>query len=152
MIAYGTDVDKPPAAPRNLSARARRLWRDVLQRYSLRVDELVLLEQAWRTLDDLDRVSDELRGAELVVPGSMKQPTAHPLLLEARGLRTVFAAHLRQLGLPDVDGTVGAAQPTQQATAARARWDKVAAERTASIIADADRAAADVARMTGGRA
>lgn len=112
--------------PEGLGVAGRRLWREVVAGYELRPDELVLLERAARTLDDVRRLEDALDGAPLTVPGSMGQTRANPLLVELRGMRALLAALLKQLALPDLGAGAQSDEmtPTRKARkAARARWD-----------------------------
>ncbi len=116
---------KAPPAPNALGPRGRKLWRAIVAQYELRLDELVVLEEACRTLDDVERLRSALVGADLLVLGSAGQQRAHPLLTELRQSRSLLAAHFRQLGLPDMD-TAGTAMVRPKSTphqrAARARW------------------------------
>lgn len=127
-----TSVNKPPQTPKGLSPRGRKLWRDTLTRYELRVDEVALLHESCRVLGQIDFLAMQLDGAQLIVKGSMGQPAPHPLLAELRGCRALFAQLVRQLKLPDDDGEDEPAEQSPQSRraqhAARARW---AQERTA---------------------
>lgn len=69
--------------------------------FDLRVDELVLLEDAARTLDLIERMQAVIDEAPLTVPGSREQVTTHPLLLEVRQHRMLLARLLGQLKLPE---------------------------------------------------
>jgi len=116
---------KIPPAPNALGARGRKLWRAIATRYELRLDELILLESAARTLDDVERLREALVGADLTVRGSAGQPAANPLLAELRQSRSLLAQHFRQLSLPDLDGTgteVSKPKSTAHQRAARVRW------------------------------
>jgi hypothetical protein len=113
-----------PSTPPGLGTSAARLWRSVTAKYELRFDEARLLEEACRELDLVERLDVELRGAGLVVPGSMGQDRPNPLLSEVRAHRLVLARLLAQVGLCDeVDAEVADRLPQVQARrAARARW------------------------------
>lgn len=118
-----------PRTPRGLAAGGARLWRDVVAVYELRPDEVVLLEKAARTVDDLAGLEAAMDGEPLTTVGSAGQLRAHPLLAELRGMRLVLSSLVRQLGLPDaVSGTRAAEQATSRSSnaraAARARWDR----------------------------
>jgi len=113
---------KAPPAPTALGARGRKLWRAITAQYELRLDELVLLEEACRTLDDVERLRLALVGADLLVLGSAGQQRAHPLLGELRASRALLAQHFRQLGLPDLDAEVAKPKSAPHQRAARARW------------------------------
>lgn len=114
---------KIPPAPAALGPRGRKLWRLITSTYELRLDEVVLLEETCRVLDDAERLRLALVGADLLVPGSAGQLRAHPLLTELRQSRALLAQHFRQLGLPDMDAATGA-KPKSAAhqRAARTRW------------------------------
>ncbi|WP_151524140.1 hypothetical protein [Serinicoccus kebangsaanensis] len=133
-----TDPEQPPPPPPTLAGKPRALdlWQAVTSRYALRADELVVLEQACRMLAVCDHLAEALAGQPLVVEGSMKQPAPHPLLPELRAHRSQLAALLRQLHLPDElapagedGGNEGASVSELARKAARARWDKHAAQK-----------------------
>jgi hypothetical protein len=134
--ALGTDPRNPPAALDDYEDKGAHLWHAVLSRYSLRVDELVVLEQACRCVDDIERLRLALKDADLTVLGSMKQTVANPLLSEIRGLRTTLASLIKQLGLPDELATSGASKSPQHQRAAHSRW----ARRDAAVAAQHARA------------
>lgn len=120
------EATKLPARrrPAKLKTAGRRLWDDVTSSYSLRPDEVAVLEQACRELDLVGQLERELDGADLLVPGSRGQQIAHPLLGEVRQHRTTLRQLLRQLKLPDGDGGGGdgGQRSTQAREAAYARW------------------------------
>jgi phage terminase small subunit len=89
-----------PRAPSGLGKRGRKLWRDVVSDFTFRPDELASLESACRLWDELDRISEALRGASLVVVGQRGAVRAHPLLAEARNHRATMNRILVSLGLP----------------------------------------------------
>lgn len=115
--------------PRGLAATGSRLWRDVVAIYDLRTDELLLLDKAARTADDLARLEQALAGEPLTTVGSAGQLRAHPLLAELRGMRLVLGSLLRQLALPDPNAEQDAPRRAAERSdlamrAARARWDR----------------------------
>jgi len=114
---------KIPPAPVGLGPRGRKLWRAITSTYELRLDEVVLLAETCRVLDDAERLRLALVGADLLVLASAGQYRAHPLLTELRQSRALLAQHFRQLGLPDMDAATGA-KPKSSAhqQAARTRW------------------------------
>lgn len=118
-------VSRKPAAPADLEKRGRAFWREVLKIYELNVDEMQLLAEACRTLDDCDRLREVIEADGHMVRGSTGQSRLHPAIGELRQTRTALAKFLAQLGLPDVDG--GASLPTPESRraskAATARWD-----------------------------
>jgi hypothetical protein len=108
---------KPPAPP-DLSADGRKLWRDLVAVYDLRPDELPLLAEMARTLDDLEVMRAALRESGPVVEGSKGQPRRSPLLTEIRGSRLVLARLAGQLGLPDEAVAGGAPAAARSGTPA----------------------------------
>lgn len=117
----------PARGPAGLGAAGRAFWRKVVADYELDHDGVALLEQACRTLDELDRLQVAVAGADLLVEGSAGQPRPHPLLGELRAHRLALGKLLTQLALPDEEDTPPLTATQQRAQkAARDRW---AAER-----------------------
>lgn len=109
--------------PKGIGAAGKALWDDVTGSYELRADEKRVLEDACRERDLIKRLEDALAGAELVVRGSMGQDVINPLVSELRQHRATCAALLRQLKLPDSDGSdQGGALSAKNRAAAQARW------------------------------
>jgi hypothetical protein len=92
--------------PRGLKSPGRKVWRQVLSAYKLRPDELVLLENACKTVDIIADLEAAMAGEPLVTKGSMGQTREHPLLSEARQQRAYLGRTLAQLSLPDLDAPV----------------------------------------------
>lgn len=117
---------RKPSAPPDLATVGRKLWRDVVAIYDLRADELPLLAEMARTVDDLATMRAAVLEAGPVVTGSKGQPRPNPLLTEIRGSRLVLARLAGQLGLPDQPGEPGTTSQTpavrRASKAARARW------------------------------
>ncbi|MFC7330809.1 MULTISPECIES: hypothetical protein [Nocardiopsidaceae] len=116
-----------PEPPANLSAAGLALWSSIVPTYELRADEVRLLHDACRQADIVQRLEDELADSPLIVKGSQGQLVASPLVSEVRQHRTVLAALLKALKLPDTPaGTKQkSARTSEQArAAARARWGK----------------------------
>lgn len=109
-------------APSNLGAQARKLWKGVTDVYELRSDELRILEDACREVDLIERLEDGLRGADLIVPGSMKQPTANPLIQEVRQHRATLKSLLGALKLPEDEARPASDRSASARKAAEARW------------------------------
>jgi hypothetical protein len=109
--------------PKGLDPRGRRLWKQVTSAYKLRLDELILLESACKTLDLIVHLEAAMAGQPLTTKGSMGQEREHPLLSEARMQRVYLNRTLAQLSLPDlVDGVLG--PRNQHRDAAQSRWAK----------------------------
>lgn len=106
------------AAPPGLKKRGRRLWKQVLAAYELRLDERILLESACKTVDLLDDLEAAMASQPLITKGSMGQERENPLLSEARQQRAQLNRTLAQLKLPDEKG----AAVNQQRAAGHARW------------------------------
>lgn len=109
-----------PEPPESLDTSGARLWRDVVAKYDLRVDELAVLEAACKTADMISTLDDAWAalGKPFVTSGSMGQDVIHPLIGERRQQQSALAALFRQLKLPD-EGGAGA---NQQRGAAQSRW------------------------------
>lgn len=113
--------------PAKLAAKGRGLWRQIVDGYDLRPDEVRVLEDACREADLIERLEEQLRGADLMVRGSQGQLVASPLVSELRQHRATLTQMLKALKLPDTDSQARqkAELDSQQArAAARARWDR----------------------------
>lgn len=117
-------ASKGPSAPADLAERGKRFWRQVWKEYDLNVDEVELLAEACRTLDECDRLRQRVATDGDTVPGSTGQLRLHPALVELRLARAGLGKLLAQLGLPDLetgDAPQTAAQRRSSA-ASQARW------------------------------
>lgn len=108
------------SAPKGLKSRGRRFWKQVVSTYKLRLDELVLLEFACKTMDLLADLEAAMADQPLTTKGSMGQEREHPLLSEARQQRIYLNRTLAQLSLPD-EGEE-ASRANQHRAAAQSRW------------------------------
>lgn len=119
-------TDGHPPRPSGLGTAGGRLWKAMCADFEFRVDELVVLEAACRTVDALARIDAALVDAPLTVPGSMGQLREHPLLAEARQQRQGLARLLKQLDIPDEGSGMGAARAAARSSRGRhlasARW------------------------------
>lgn len=113
-----------PDPPEGLGSKALVVWSEVSDAYDLRVDELRVLEDACREIDLIERLEAELRGAELIVVGSMGQPVANPLVQELRQHRGVLARLLGWLKLPDEEAPAKGNASASARQAAMARWGR----------------------------
>jgi hypothetical protein len=95
---------KTPPAPKGLGATGRRLWRAILADYQLEVHELLVLTEACRVVDRLDRLATEAEGAELTVENSRGDVVANPVFCEARQQEITLIRLIASLRLP-VDET-----------------------------------------------
>lgn len=110
--------------PSGLKAPGKRLWASVADMYVLTASELAMLEQAARTVDEVDRLERAVRQlSDLTVRGSTGQPKAHPLLEEVRRHRVLLERLTSALCLPDESEEVGL-RPGQKhgRRAINARW------------------------------
>lgn len=116
------DRRKAPA-PKNLGTAGLALWQKVTGQWTLRPDELRVLEDACREATLVDRIETELSDDDLIVRGSQGQPVINPLVSEVRQHRATLSALLRQLKLPDEDAPAeGESRSSQARDAAKSRW------------------------------
>lgn len=113
-----------PKTPVGLGAKAKRVWTEITEAYDLRIDELRVLEDACREIDLIERLESELKGADLVVSGSMGQPVASPLVQELRQHRSVLARLLGWLKLAEVEDPAASSPSASARQAAMARWGR----------------------------
>lgn len=113
-----------PKPPASLVAAGAKLWRDVVAKYDLRVDEYAVLEAACKTADMIATLDTEWAnlGKPFMTHGSMGQDVIHPLIGERRTQQAALAALFRQLKLPDEAS--GAGQTNQNRSAGQSRWAK----------------------------
>ncbi len=95
-----TESNKAPAVPKGLQASGRRLWRSVAADYDLDVHEQLLLLQACRCVDRLDRLAEEAASAEVTVINARGDQVPHPALTESRQQSVTLARLLASLRLP----------------------------------------------------
>lgn len=95
----------PPEPPTELEAAGLELWERVNTTFDF-TDEpgkLAVLEQACRTVDQIEQLEKARRGAELTTRGSMGQQVIHPFIMELRQQRGTLNTLMKSLGLPDSD-------------------------------------------------
>lgn len=121
-----------PKAPTGLRKGGKELWTSIhAKHYTLRPDELRILEDACHQADLIDELNRELRkqlrAGNFTVAGSMGQQVSNPLISEIRQHRATLTQMLAKLKLPDLpvkqnndagDGHRG----EQQRNAANSRW------------------------------
>lgn len=114
-------------APKVLEVTGRKFWRDVTGKYTLRADELRLLENACRQLDILALVTKKWddAGRPLTSTGSMGQLVEHPNLATMDRAQKSYLMFVKQLALPD-EADEGdekpAGGPNQHRSAAQSKW------------------------------
>lgn len=110
-------------APRGLGASGKRIWGQITETYTLRPDELSILEDACREADLIDRLEEALTGAPLMESGSMGQKVASPLVSEIRQHRNTKRQLLTSLRLPEEPGGSAAEERSEMARALNViRW------------------------------
>jgi hypothetical protein len=109
--------------PSGLGQAGGLLWADISSKYSLRADELRVLEDAAREADLIATLDAGMAGQDLLVRGSQGQQVINPLISELRQHRGTLASLLRQLKLPD-ESVSAEARSTAARAAANARWSR----------------------------
>ena len=119
-------------APQGLSARSRRLWREVTSESELSSDALMVFEAVLRTWDDL--ANFEKVAAEVVAAGEMFHETStglvkpHPVFEEIRRHRALLErqAAALDLSLPDdeLSSRRRSTASNRARKAAQARWNR----------------------------
>lgn len=109
---------KTLGVPEGLDDSGSKMWSDVTGKYTLRADELVVLEAACRAADRIVIMRAELDG-DVVTTGSMGQIVVHPLIPAILSHEAQVASLLAKLKLPD---EAGGEQVSQQRAAAQSRW------------------------------
>ncbi len=125
-----TAADLP--TPDDLGARGRAMWEQTTEGLEWRPDEVALLHEFCRTIDEVDALRAAIREGGLTVVGSKGQPRPNPLLASLHASRALLIRLAQQLALPDPDEEVGRSHTSRQAQrAAQARWrSHVKSERT----------------------
>jgi hypothetical protein len=110
--------------PSGLRTAGKRLWAAVVESFVLNPAEVAMLEQACRTVDELDRLERAVRSLpELTATGSTGQLKPHPLLGEVRAHRQLLERITTALSLPDEGEDVGLRPGQRHARrAVNARW------------------------------
>jgi hypothetical protein len=86
--------------PAGLSVSGLRLWESVARDYELDVHEELLLLQACRTADRLDRLEVEAADGPVTVANHRGDSVAHPAMIESRQQSITLARLLAALRLP----------------------------------------------------
>jgi phage terminase small subunit len=115
--------DADPPAPADLSERGAAVWRETVEGLEFRADEVALLHEFCRTLDEVDALREAIREGGLTVAGSKGQPRPNPLLASLHASRALLIRLAQQLALPDLDEEQGQSQTFKRAQhAAQTRW------------------------------
>lgn len=124
----------PPSAPEGLGARGGAFWGWAVDAFDFDRQELELLAEACRQMDELEALAAAIAEHGPMVGGSQGQPRVNPALAEARNGRAALRRMLAALDLPEVpaDGATGASaaaearaaeeRSSRARAAAEARW------------------------------
>ncbi|MGH4020340.1 MAG: hypothetical protein ACRDT0_14120 [Pseudonocardiaceae bacterium] len=93
-----------PHCPPGAGAAGKRLWRATVADYELPEHELLILKEAVRTADLLERLEEAISTGELTVTNRFGEIVSHPAIVEARQQRQRLASLLASLRLPDDEG------------------------------------------------
>ena len=106
-----TDAAQTPSrAPQR---RSEQLRAELVDAFELGTHELVVLDEACRTLDTCDALADVIDAEGLLVAGNGGVPKMHPAVVELRHQRTTLARLLVALRVP-TDEQVGDGGRTQR--------------------------------------
>jgi hypothetical protein len=89
-----------PKVPSGLAAAGSKLWADLTREFEFDPHEILLLREACRTVDRLDRLHEEALTASVVVENHKGDRVANPAMVEARQQAQRFAQLLASLRLP----------------------------------------------------
>jgi len=88
------------APPKGLQAPGRRLWASVLADYDLETHEELLLVEACRCVDRLDRLAVEAAAGPVTVTNFRGDRVAHPAIVESRQQAVTLSRLVASLRLP----------------------------------------------------
>lgn len=102
MTSLSVAAGQSPAAvtPRELGESGARLWESVVEHYDLDVHEQLLLLQACRAADLLDRLASEAARGRLTVRNAKGEEVTNPVITEHRQQSLVLARLLASLRMP----------------------------------------------------
>lgn len=103
-----------PKAPQGLSTSGKRLWKSILVEYDLETHEELLLKEACRAADRLDKLAIEANSSPTTVINSKGDQIAHPALSEARQQALVLSRLLASLRLPTGEEASSTARPQRR--------------------------------------
>lgn len=100
-----TEPRRVPRAPNGLGRRGAALWRDLHGAFDFTGEphRAVMVEDACREADLVDRLQKAVDTNSLRVKGSQDQPVAAPELSELRLHRKALVDMLRVLAIPDAE-------------------------------------------------
>lgn len=115
-------------APDGLGPAAKTMWGDITRDFDLRADELVILEQACRTLDLVERLERAITdpNSHITAKGSKGQTIVNPLTQEIRQQRACLKTLLAGLGLNNAGDTGEGSRSANARSLAMARWGTAA--------------------------
>ncbi len=96
---------KAPASPAGLASAGRKLWQSVTQEFDLEEYEKLLLLQACRCADHLDRLAEEAAAGSVTVTNHRGDEVANPAMIEGRQQSLTLARLLASLRLPSGEET-----------------------------------------------
>lgn len=113
-----------PTPPDGLDLAGQQLWKRIVDKYDLRPDELVTLEDICAATDLIQTLESEWRtnGKPIITKGSMGQEVEHPIIGSIDKQRKARNALWRQLKLPDDPAGESVAEPNQHRSAANSKW------------------------------
>lgn len=109
-----------PRTPPGLGTSGKKLWRSVVAEYDLQVHEEILLLEASRCADRLDRLAEEASKGTVTVTNHRGDEVAHPAGVEARQQGAALSRLLASLRLPS--GEEGDLSRPQRRGAARGSY------------------------------
>jgi hypothetical protein len=115
-----------PRAPRGLASAGRRFWRQMNETYEFDTEHLVILEQACRELDLIERLQEQIdNDPTLIARGSQGQPVSAPAVTAIKEHRTLLNMLIKSLSLPSEDANDGKMTRSEAGRkAAMVRWGK----------------------------
>ena len=96
---------KTSPTPPGLASAGRRLWTSILGEFDLDYHEQLLLLQAARTADRLDRLAVEALDNPVTVANMKGDMVCHPALVESRQQSLALSRLLASLRLPSGEET-----------------------------------------------
>lgn len=118
-----------PAPPEELGDAGEDLWIRVNREFDMTGEpgKLAILEQACRTVDQIEELERAREKAPLTAKGSAGQLVIHPLIQEVRQQRGSLNSLMKSLGLPETDEEAAekaARRSRAGKKAAGARWNR----------------------------